>query len=171
MKTIFKIIAMCVLIMSVCSCQKKKQEPEVVEPTPPAPVEEKVYQPQHLSSVIDIGTAQKYEYINTPYDKAATSVELLYNNKIAYAQPITIKYKYANGDTYSYTIPAEFGLRTNENGKFRILSDNECTVWIQGQTKKGKFHEFVFYGDPKYNGKKIKPNSYLNPPAGNIKYK
>ena len=39
--------------------EKKKQEPEVIAPTPPAPVEEKVYQPQHLSSVIDIGTAQK----------------------------------------------------------------------------------------------------------------
>jgi len=171
MKTIFKIIAMCVLIVSVCSCQNKKQEPEVVVPPPPAPVEEVEYQPQHLSSVVDLAAAKKYEYFNAPRNEAAVFVELLYNDKIAYAHPISIRFHYAKGDTYTYTIPSEFGLRTNENGKFRILSDNEHTVWIQGQTKRGKFHEFVFYGDPKYNGSKIKPNSYRNHPSGEIKYK
>ena len=168
MKKIIQTIAMCVLVSCFCSCKNKPQE--VIEPIPTPPAKQEVYQPKHQSSVIDLKSAKKYEYVNAPYNEPAISVELLYNNKVPYAQPITIRYKYENGDSYTYTIPSELGLRANENGKFRILSDKENTVWIQGQTRKGKFHEFVFYGNPKYNGKKIKPNSYLNPPTGEIKY-
>ena len=79
-------------------------------------------------------------------------------------------YVYPNGDTFTYVIN-NFFVWPNQNGRDRIITDGDCTVWIQGQTKGGKFYEFVFYGDPKHNGSKIKPNSYRNLPAGEIKYR
>ncbi len=101
-----------------------------------------------------------YNYYNSPFSTSATSVEVEYNAKVLY-QPIKIRYKYSNGDTYTHVIPDQFGLWQNENGRLRVVSDGS-TVWLQGQTREGKFCEFVFYGDPKNNGKKIKPNSYRN---------
>lgn len=169
MKKIIYVLAMCGLVS--CTNDNSNKTQEVIEPTPTPPVEQEVYQPKHQNSVIDLKSAQKYEYVNAPYGVPAISVELSYNPKVPYAQPIIIKYKYENGDSYTYTIPAELGLRANENGKLRILSDKENTVWLQGQTKNGKFHEFIFYGNPKYNGKRIKPNSYLKSPTGDIKYR
>lgn len=168
MKTIIRSIAFCVVTILVCACQEKKPEPA---PAPVEPAKKEVYQPKHQSSTVDLKSIAKYEYVNAPFNEPAISVDVTYDPKVVYKRPIMIKYKYANGDSYTYTIPSEFGLWPNEAGKLRVITDDECTVWLQGQTKKGRFHELIFYGNPKYNGKKIKPNSYLNPPSGEIKYK
>lgn len=166
MKT-FKIFAMFAMLIMLASCadEKKTQEPVV---TAPPPVE--VYQPTHQTANVVLAAIKTYEYRNAPTGVAATSVEVKYD-KTPYAQPIEIKYSYANGDTFTYVIPKDFGIWANENGKLRVVKDADCTVWIQGQTKRGKFHELIFYGNPKYNGTKIQPNSYRNPPAGEIKYR
>ena len=58
----------------------------------------------------------------------------------------------------------------NERGRFRVVIDHETTVWLQGQTKTGQLHEFVFYGNYHYNCEKISPNSYINHPTGVIEY-
>lgn len=167
MKKIAVILPMFIVAGLFASCNNDKTEET---PVPETPVQE-VYQPVHKSSAVDLSTAQKYDYRNAPMDAPATGVTVSYDQKKPYTQPITVKYTYANGDSYTYTIPAEFGLWKNQAGKFRVVIDQDHTVWLQGQTKKGKFHEFVFYGDPKYNGTKVKPNSYRNPPAGEIKYR
>lgn len=157
------------VVSMLASCSKKQEavETNVVPETP----KQEVYQPQHQSSTVDLSTARKYAYFNAPLDAPATSVAVNYDQKAPYAKPIEVVYSYANGDTFVYTIPAEFGLWKNSAGRFRVISDAECTVWLQGQTKSGKFHEFVFFGNPKYNGTKVKPNSYRNLPAGEIKYR
>lgn len=168
MKKIFGMLAFVAIASLLASCGEEKKP----EPAPaPEPVKEEVYQPIHQSAAIDLKTAKKYDYRNAPTAAPAASVVVNYDPKKPYTQPIEVKYTYANGDTYTYTIPAEFGLWKNQSGKFRVVSDKECTVWLQGQEKNGKFHEFVFYGDPKYNGTKIKPNSYRNLPAGEIRYR
>lgn len=161
----FMMFCMCAAVLASCS---EKKEP-VVETQ--APQEEVVYQPVHNSETVDLKTALKYSYYDAPYDVSAASVVVTYDRKLPYAQPVIIKFSYANGDSFTYTIPAEFGLWKNEAGRFRVVTDDACTVWIQGQTKNGKFHEFVFYGDPRHNGGKIKPNSYRNLPAGEIQYR
>jgi len=166
MKKILGILTMLVMVGMFASCGKKKAEPVVLETQ-----KQEVYQPVHKSSVVDLKTAKKYEYRYAPMNAPAVGVSVDYDKKTPYAKPIVIKYAYANGDTYTYTVPADFGLWRNEAGKLRVVYDNDCTVWIQGQTKSGKFHEFVFYGNPKYNGTKVKPNSYKNPPVGEIKYR
>lgn len=163
-----KFFVLCAIASMLASCNSEKKEAPVAEP--PAPKKE-VYQPVHQSSTVDLKTAKKYTYLNAPLQTAATSVTVDYDQKTPYAKPITVKYSYANGDTYTYTIPADFGLWKNQAKRFRVVSDDKCTIWLQGQTKNGKFHEFVFYGDPQYNGKKIKPNSYKNLPAGEIRYR
>lgn len=167
MKGLMKVIAMLVIAVTVASCNKKEE-------SVPVPVQEpvkEVYQPVHQKQDIDLKKVRKYNYFQAPTAQPAKSVTVDYDQKTPYARPITVKYSYANGDTYTFIIPAEFGLWKNQAGKFRVVSDAEGTVWLQGQSKKGRFMEFVFYGDPKYNGKKIKPNSYRNPPAGEIKYR
>ena len=161
---IFSLIAMA---MSVSSCQKKQAEQPVVEPE--VIVEE--YQPVHHHQTIDLAQADRYTYFYAPIDDYAQSVNVSYNHKCAYAAPIVITYYYENGDTYTYTIPQDFGLWKNEYGRFRVVTDSECTVWLQGQTKSGKFHELVFYGNPYYDGTKITPNSYINHPKGVIGYR
>ncbi|MBE6454495.1 MAG: hypothetical protein E7017_06425 [Alphaproteobacteria bacterium] len=165
MKT-FQIFAMFAMLVMLASCADKKKEEPVVTPAPP-PVE--VYQPKHQTTAIDLNTVKKYEYFNSPTSAPATSVEVKYN-ATPYTEPIVVRYTYSNGDTYTYEIPKNFGIWKNEAGKLRVVKDADCTVWIQGQTKQGKFHELTFYGNPKYNGTKIKPNSYRNLPAGEIKY-
>ena len=160
-----KLFALCAMVcMLAVSCGKKKEATPVVQ-------EPKVeqYQPKHGRATVDLENIKTYNYYNAPMAAAAKSVVVTYDPKVLY-QPITIKYSYENGDTYTYDIPVTFGLWANENGRLRVVSDAEGTVWLQGQTKAGKFCEFVFYGNPKYNGKKIKPNSYRNLPAGEIVY-
>lgn len=160
----FCVMTLCILV----SCQEK--EKEAPKPVAPPPVKKDVYQPKHQATTIDLKEVKTYNYYNAPTDNVASAVVVNYNPKTPYAEPIVVKYSYSNGDTYSYTIPQEFGLWPNEAGKLRVVSDNDCTVWLQGQTKSGKFKEFIFYGNPKFNNKKIKPNSYLNHPNGLIKY-
>lgn len=160
MKKFFGMLAFVAIASMFASCGDKEKK---VETTPvPEPVKEEVYQPQHQTKDIDLKTVKKYNYFAAPVAAPAASVVVNYDQKKPYAQPVEVKYTYANGDTYTYTIPADFGLWKNTAGKFRVITDNEGTVWMQGQTKKGKFCEFVFYGDPKHNGSKIKPNSYKN---------
>lgn len=161
----FMLFCMCAAVLASCS----KKEEAVAEPQEPQ--EEVVYQPVHKSVTVDLKTAPVYSYNKAPFDVPAASVVVTYDRKLPYAQPVIVKFSYANGDSFTYTIPAEFGLWKNEAGRFRVISDDKCTVWVQGQTKNGKFHEFVFYGDPRYNGGKIKPNSYRNLPAGEIRYR
>lgn len=167
MKSLMKVLAMFIIAMAVASCNKKQES----VPAPiPEPVKE-VYQPKHEQQEIKLDGLQKYNYFQAPQAQAAASVSVDYDAKTPYAKPIAVKYTYANGDTYTFIIPADFGLWKNQAGKFRVVSDAETTVWLQGQSKKGRFIEFVFYGNPKYNGTKVKPNSYRNPPAGEIKYR
>ena len=94
----FKIFAMFAMLIMLASCadDKKKQEPVV---TAPPPVE--VYQPVHQTASVDLNAIKTYEYRNAPTGVAATSVEVKYD-ATPYAQPIEIKYSYANGDTFTY---------------------------------------------------------------------
>ena len=165
MKNFIILFTFIAVALSVTSC-KQKQEPT---PTIQEPVVE-VYQPVHNGKIVDLAIANRYTYFPAPTGSTAKSVKVDYDNKTPYATPIVITYSYGNGDTYTYTIPNEFGLWENELGRLRVVVDDQNTVWLQGQTKNGKFHEFVFYGDPRFNGKKIKPNSYLNHHYGVIKY-
>jgi hypothetical protein len=163
-KSIF-ILALCALVMCLmasCKNEAPKEESAPVE----KPAVEEVYQPKHQSQTIDFKGLATYTYFKAPMATTAKTVTVNYNPKVVYEQPIVIKYTYENGDTYTYVIPKTFGLWKNENGKFRVVVDKQNTVWLQGQTSAGKFHELIFYGAPKNNEKKIKPNSYL----GNINY-
>ncbi len=169
MKTFVKCFAVFAVAGMLASCNKENKAPETA-PEPVAPKAE-AYQPVHQSSTVDLKSARKYAYFNAPTPTAAASVDVLYDRKAPYVQPVVVKYTYANGDTYTYTVPAEFGLWRNEAGRLRVVIDDKATVWLQGQTKGGKFHELIFYGDPQFNGKKIKPNTYRNLPAGEIKYR
>lgn len=166
MKKILFSLSMTILMAGMFASCGNKKEAEVVVNEPP---KQEVYQPKHQAGTVDLKTTKTYNYVNAPMNARATSVRVDYDPKTLY-KPITIKYSYANGDSYTWTVPKEFGLWANEAGKLRVVSDNNCTVWIQGQTR-GKFLEFVFYGDPANNGKKVKPNSYRNLPAGEIVYR
>ncbi len=168
MKQFCKISAMVAIVGMCVSCSEKKEENVPVEPAAP---QEVAYQPVHQTSDVDLAKASKYTYFAAPMSAAATGVTVDCDKKVPYGQPIVVKFSYANGDTYTYTIPKDFGLWKNSAGRFRVITDDKCTVWLQGQTKSGKFHEFVFFGDPKFNGTKIKPNSYRNLPAGEIVYR
>jgi hypothetical protein len=112
----------------------------------------------------------RYTYFNAPSEESAISVTVKYDTKYPYRAPIIVCYTYQNGSTYSYIIPETFGLRTNEMGRFKVIQDDELTVWMQGQTSNGRFYELVFFGNEKFNGVKIKPNSHYNHPHGMIKY-
>ncbi len=162
-----KIIFMLAVVSMLVSCNDGKKVEETVVSEP----KNEVYLPQHELREVDLTKAKKYMYFAAPKDSPATSVEVNYNPKVPYAEPIEIVYHYSNGDMFTYRLPADFGLWANEAGRLRVVADNDCTVWLQGQTKRGKFHEFVFFGDPKNNGKKIKPNSYRNLPAGEVVYR
>lgn len=169
MKTFVKSLAVFAVAGMFASCDKENKESETAPVPEPPKVE--AYQPVHSSTTVDMKKIKKYAYFNAPMSTAAVSVQVLYDQNAPYVQPITVKYSYANGDTHTYTVPAEFGLWRNEAGRLRVVSDDKGTVWMQGQTKNGSFHELIFYGDPQFNGKKIKPNSYRNLPAGEIKYR
>lgn len=147
----FAIIAMFALMVSACK-QKKVEAPLPETPKP------EVYQSQHKTAVVDLKTAKKYHYVAAPMNTAAKTVTVNFDGKNPY-QTILVTFVYVNGDTFIYTVPDEFGIWKNEVGKWRILNDGS-TVWMQGQTKQGKFHELIFYGDPRNNAKKITPNSY-----------
>jgi hypothetical protein len=169
-KSLFLALCVSVFAISIASCKEEKK----VKTTPPVVEEPKapeVYTPVNQSVNVDVNTSSTYVYYPAPTNQVANSVRIDYDEKTPYAKPIIITYTYDNADTYTYIIPQEFGLWENEAGKLRVISDEECTVWLQGQTKDGKFHEFIFYGNPKFNGRKIKPNSYLNHPSGLIKYR
>ena len=152
--------AIAIAAITLASCNSDEKKPAPAPQAPPQPKKE-VYQPKHQSQTVDLTTPKKYVYYKAPQNTAATSVDIKYDPATEYT-PIEITYKYANGDTYTYNISADFGLWPNEAGKLRIMSDSENTVWLQGQTKNGAFHEFIFYGNPKFNDQRIKPNSYVD---------
>ena len=164
MKKIIMLMLACMCLLAV-SCKDKKTE-EVVVPE----VQQEVYQPMHLSETINYGATKTYNYFSAPNTVAAKEVEVNHDKREPYTKPIEVVFIYPNGDTFTYVLK-DFGVWKNENGMYRILTDKNCTVWIQGQTKDGKFKEFVFYGNPKYDGCKISPNSYYNLPDGVIKYR
>lgn len=161
-KIILFMLCACVLFVS---CKQKKAD-EVVVSTP----EPEVYQPTHLLKTVDYKLTKTYNYFAAPLNVAAKEVEVNYDVREPYTKPIEVVYVYPNGDTFTYILK-DFGIWTNENNRHRVLTDKNCTVWIQGQTKSGQFREFVFYGNPQYNGKKISPNSYRNLPEGEIVYR
>ena len=167
-KTII-IFALIAVAIGVTSCQKKQEVCNQVHcQTEPVA---SPYQPVHMEISIDLNSGEKYHYFNAPTTGSAKFVTVKYDQKTPYAAPILVKYHYDNGDTYTYVIPSNFGLWNNEYGRLRVVVDEEATVWMQGQTKQGRFHEFIFYGNPAFNDKKIKPNSYYNHPNGVIKHK
>ena len=127
------------------------------------------YQPIHSTEYIRLNNLNKCTYYPSPTHEAATSVSIKYD-KQPYAAPTIVTYTYENGDTHTYILPKEFALRKNEVGRFRVVEDLYHTVWLQGQNSKGKLYEIVFIGDPVLDGCKIRPNSYLNPPYGVIRY-
>ena len=163
MKKIFLLLAFACILFS---CSKKKEN--VVEEIVQQPVKE-VYQPVHQKMVIDFQKTIMYNYFEAPKASAAKSVTVNFDQTALYVKPIEVVYLYENGDTFTYVLE-KFGVWQNENGKYRIITDEKNTVWVQGQTKSGKFKEFVFYGNPEFNGK-ISPNSYRNLPKGEIKYR
>lgn len=169
MKKLFNLLVVAAMAGTLVACGNKETEKTSVEPVTPKPQVEE-YQPVHKSTTVDPRSSKRYAYFNAPQETAAVNVMINYDSTNTAAAPIHVTYGYANGDTYTYTIPAGFYLRCNESGRPRIIVDIYNTVWIQGQRKGDEFHEFVFYGDPQFNGVKIKPNSYRNQPAGEIKY-
>lgn len=160
----FFAIALSVLV----SCQKK-QPTNVVSTVESEPEVAEIYQPVHRTENVRLEEMKRYTYYASPTSEPAVSVVIQYNEQ-PYVAPTIVTYSYKNGDTYTYILPKEFALRENEIGRLRIVQDQYHTVWMQGQTKKGKFHEVIFYGNPEFNNKKIKPNSYINHPKGVIKY-
>ncbi len=160
-----KIILLCAIAGLFTACANKQEEAPAA-PAENTPVEE-VYLPQHQTKALEAKELRKYNYYNAPTAAAASKVVVTYDEKNSSAKPIEVAFSYPNGDSFVYTLPAGFSLWKNSAGKVRIVSDGEQTVWLQGQTKKGKFCEFVFFGDPKHNGAKIKPNSY----TGKITYR
>lgn len=170
MKKFFTLLVVAAMAGTLASCSKEKEQKSVEPVTTPEPQVE-AYQPVHQSTTVDPRSSKRYAYFNAPQEVPAISVMINYDATNAAASPIEVTYGYANGDTYTYTIPAGFYIRYNQSGQPRIIVDDQNTVWIQGQRKGDEFHEFVFYGDPKYNGTKIKPNSYRNQPGGEIKYR
>ena len=157
-----------IALSAMTSCQKKQVVEEVqtvCEMPAVAP-----YQPVHFMDTLKLKDLNCYTYFNAPTEEVPKSVTVKYDTKYPYTAPIIVCYTYQNGDTYTYIVPEEFGLRTNEIGRFKIIQDDELTVWMQGQTSNGRFYEFVFYGNEKFNSVKIKPNSHYNHPHGVIKY-
>ena len=163
-----KIIIVLVMACIFVSCKKKQEEVEVVPVEQPQ--KEEVYQPSHKKTVVNFGETIMYNYYKAPSASVASSVKVNFDANKPYTQPIEVVYSYPKGDTYTYVLE-NFGVWQNESGKYRIITDEKNTVWIQGQTKTGNFKEFVFFGDPKYNGSKIAPNSYRNLPKGEIRYR
>ena len=160
MKKIVK-LALCMMLIALAAVSCKRKDEVSQEVTKAS------YTPQHVLKQVDLSNLTTYNYIDAPAGAAAVSVEVKYSPELY--SPIEIKYKYANGDTRTYVLNG-FGLWENEVGRLRVVTD-KTTVWLQGQTKAGKFCEFVFYGNPKDNGKKISPNSYRNLPDGEIVYR
>ena len=104
-----------------------------------------------------IGTTFRIEFHNKNPEKLLDEISVITNpdGKVLFAE-------------YTYIIPETFGLWKNEAGKLRVVTDENYTVWVQGQTKKGKFHEFIFYADPKFNGTIINPINGVYYSKGNI---
>lgn len=168
MKKIIILFAFFAIALNVItSCQKKQCNEEQTVCEDPIVVP---YQPSHIREIIDLKELNNYTYFNAPLGEPAISVNVKYDTKHPYTAPIIITYTFKLGNTYTYVIPKEFGLRTNEMGRFKIIQDEHFTVWMQGQTTNGKFYEIVLYGNEKFNGVKIKPNSHYNHPHGVIKY-
>jgi hypothetical protein len=152
------IIVMMLAIACIClvSCKQQKEEKVTVEK---AVVVEEVFQPRHNMQHVEY-SSETYNYYNAPYSIAASGVE------IANDESVGVIFSYDNGDSFTFYLE-DFAIWKNSEGTPRVIVDDECTVWLQGQTRNGRFYEFVFYGDPQYNGQKITPNSYL----GEIKYR
>ena len=167
MRKVIILFTLIAIALGVSSCQKKQA---VCEPTPEVTPVVQEYQPVHHQNNVDLNEVEKYHYFYAPSTEIPKYVNVKYNQTEPYADPILVEYHYQNGDTFTYVISSDFGLWENEYGRLRVVIDEQATVWMQGQTKQGKFHEFIFYGDPSFNGTKIKPNSYYNHPDGMIKY-
>lgn len=168
MRKFIIILTLFAIAFSVASCQQKQVE-NIEQNTGSEPVV-KPYQAVHINETIDLKDLTSYTYFYAPFNKPAKDVTVKYDLKRPYAAPIIVNYTYQNGNTYTYIIPKEFGLRTNELGRLKLIQDKYNTVWMQGQTADGKFYEIVLYGDSKFNEVKIKPNSHLNHPYGVIEY-
>lgn len=162
-KSIIMMMLAIACIMFV-SCKQKEEPVTYVEP-----VAEEVYEPVHTWYTVEYPSTT-YNYYCAPKDVAAECVEVIYDQADIYITPIEVVYTYENGDSYTYVLE-DFGIWKNSADMYRLIVDDDCTVWIQGQNKAGRFYEFVFYGDPQYDDLKITPNSYRNLPAGEIKYR
>lgn len=172
MKKFFSYLAIFAMILVCVSCGSKEEQatPDLTSKPVTEPAKQEVYQPVHKSENVNAMRCKKYNYFAAPLATPATSVQVDYTTP--YKSDVIVKYTYANGDTYTYTIAKTYGLWTNaQTGNYKVICDDKCTVWLQGQTYTGGFHEFVFYADPALNGTKIKPNSFKNLPAGEIKYR
>ncbi len=169
MKNFFNSLALFAMFVMCVACGGQKEDSAQTKPAP-EPVKQEAYQPVHKSEAVNAMRCKKYNYYVAPKAEAATSVSVDYTTP--YKTDVSVKFTYKNGDTYTYSIAKTYGLWANEkNGKYKVVVDDKCTVWLQGQTYSGGYHEFVFYGDPQYKGTKIKPNSFKNLPAGEIKYR
>lgn len=167
MRKVIILFTLIAIALGVSSCQKKQAD---CEPVPEAVPVVQEYQPVHIERTIDLNGLKTYHYFNAPLPQTPKYVDVKYNHSEPYASPILVEYHYKNGDSFTYIIPSDFGLWENEYGRLRVIIDEQATVWMQGQTKQGKFHEFVFYGDRSFNDTKIKPNSYYKHPDGLIRY-
>lgn len=162
-----KILLSLAVIGLLASCGNNDAEKDVAKQTTPQEVEKPTPPPvKHDVNTVDFKSMKKYNYVNAPKTVAAKSVVVNYDAKNPYAKPLEVVFTYSNGDTFKYVLQ-DFALWNNQAGKPRLVADASNTVWLQGQTKNGKFCEFVFFGDPKHNGSKISPNSYKN----QIKYR
>lgn len=165
---------MLAVVGMLASCGSKDAEKPVVaeqakpveKPTPPPA--------KHEADTVDFKKAKKYNYFNAPKAEPAKSVTVSYDAEKPYIKPVEVCFTYENGDTFKYVFK-DFGLWTDKVAgkgkekvlKARLITDADNTVWLQGQTKKGKVCEFVVYGDPKHNGQKITPSTKKN----EIKYR
>jgi hypothetical protein len=169
-----KILFSIAVIGMLASCSNNDAEKQVAEPTTKEVAKPTPPPAKNETDSVDFKKAKKYNYVNAPKAVAAKSVTVLYDAEKPYAKPVEVCFTYENGDTYKYVLK-DFGLWTDKVAgkgkekilKARLITDADNTVWIQGQTKKGKVCEFVFYGNPKHNGQKITPSTKNN----EIKYR
>lgn len=174
MKKVLGFLAIFAMFVTA-SCNKTEEK--VAEPVAPSTavqeqqtVQSVATNPVVQTKALNAMKLKKYNYFAAPMDQAATGVVVDYTTP--YKSDVSVKFMYADGSTYTYTIAKTYGLWANlKTGKYKVVTDDQCTVWLQGSTYSGGYHEFVFYGDPKNNGKKIKPSSFKNLPAGQIVYR
>ena len=134
-------------MMMTVSCGKKKEE----APPPPPPRVEAPVKPADKAVAVEV--SKKVTYIVA--DKATIDVSGV--KKEALGGKIVLTESLGNKVTYN--LPAELRV-------WKVVYDDQ-SVWVAGFMKSGAYKEVVIT----MQRMKITPNSFRNPPKGEIKYR